>query len=101
MTIESLSNLNWDIVSLFTLATIAILALYLRIEKKARRLSLFFLVLPMWVAMYTLSRWRQQLPELGIGLVTGGALYLLWHRIYGHRIPMPSSDNITVWGKDD
>ncbi len=101
MPIESLLNLQWDIVPLFTLAAIAILALCLRIEKKARRLSLFFLVLPVCVAMYTLSRWRHQLPELGMGILTGGALYILWHRLYGHRIPLPSSDNIKVWGQDD
>ena len=98
---ESPLNLHWDIVPLFTLATIAILALYLRIEKKARRLSLFFLVLPVCFAMYTLSRWRQQLPELGMGLLSGGALYFLWHRRYGRRIPLPSSDSIRVWEQDD
>ena len=98
---ESLLNLRSDGVALFTMATIAILILYLRIEKKARRLSLFFLLLPVCFGMYTLSRWRQQLPELGIGVLTGGALYLLWHLVYGHRIPLPCSDNITVWGQDD
>ena len=97
----SLLNLHWDIAALFTLATLVILALYFRIEKKARRLSLFFLVLPVCFAMYKLSQWRQQLPELELGLLSGGALYFLWHRLYGHRIPLPSSDNIKVWGQDD
>ena len=98
---ESLLHLRSDVVALFTMATIAILILYLRIEKKARRLSFFFLLLPVCFGMYTLSRWRQQLPELGTGMLTGGALYLLWHRVYGHRIPLPCSDNITVWEQDD
>jgi predicted membrane channel-forming protein YqfA (hemolysin III family) len=98
---ESMLNLHWDIVALFTLATIAILVLYLRIEKKARRLSFFFLVLPVCFGMYTLSRWRQQLPELMTGMINGGVLYLIWHMLYGRRIPLPSSDNIKVWEQDD
>ena len=98
---ESILYRHWDTVSLFTLATVIILVLYLRIEKKARRLSLLFLVLPVCFAMYTLSRWRQQLPELGMGLLSGSALYFLWHRLYGRRIPLPSSDSIKVWEQDD
>ena len=32
---ESLLNLHWDIVALFTLATLVILALYFRIDRKS------------------------------------------------------------------
>ena len=98
---ESILNRHWDTVALFALATVMILVLYLRIEKKVRRLSLLFLVLPACFAMYTLSRWRQQLPEFWMGLLGGGVLYFLWHYLYGRRIPLPSSDNIKVWGQVD
>ncbi len=101
MEMSSLSLLQWDIVSLLTVATIAILALYFRVEKKARWISLVFLVIPVCSAMYKLWQWRMQLPELRMGLLCGIIIYGIWHILYGRKIPLPSSDNIKVWGQDD
>ena len=96
-----LSLLQWDIVFLLAIATIAILVLYFRIEKKARWISLVFLVIPVCSIMYKLSQWRMQLPELRMGLLCGIIIYGIWHIVYGRKIPLPSSDNIKVWGQDD
>lgn len=101
METSSLSLLQWDMVFLLAIATIAILVLYFRIEKKARWISLVFLVIPVCSVMYKLSQWRMQLPELRMGLLCGIIIYGLWHIVYGRKIPLPSSDNIKVWGQDD
>jgi predicted membrane channel-forming protein YqfA (hemolysin III family) len=101
MQTESLSLLQWDIVFLLTLATLAILFLFFRVEKKARWISLIFLVIPVCSLMYRLSQWRMQIPELRMGLLCGIIMYVIWHLLYGRKIPLPSSDNIKVWGQDD
>ena len=101
METSSLSLLQWDMVFLLAIATIAILVLYFRIEKKARWISLAFLVIPVCSVMYKLSQWRMQLPELRMGLLCGIIIYGIWHIVYGRKIPLPSSDNIKVWGQDD
>ncbi len=101
METSSLSILQWDMVFLLAIATIAILVLYFRIEKKARWISLVFLVIPVCSVMYKLSQWRMQLPELRMGLLCGIIIYGIWHVVYGRKIPLPSSDNIKVWGQDD
>ena len=101
MQTESLSLLQWDIVFLLTLATLAILFLFFRVEKKARWISLIFLVIPVCSLMYRLSQWRMQIPELRMGLLCGIIMYTIWHLLYGRKIPLPSSDNIKVWGQDD
>ncbi len=101
METSSLSLLQWDMVFLLAIATIAILVLYFRIEKKARWISLVFLVIPVCSVMYKLSQWRMQLPELRMGLLCGIIIYGIWHIVYGRKIPLPSSDNIKVWGQDD
>ena len=98
---ELILELRWDTVALLTLAIVAILILYLRIEKKARGLSLFFLVIPAGYIMYKGAEWQQRLPELFFGFLSGGILYLIWHQFYGQRIPLPSSDNIKVWGQEE
>jgi len=51
--------------------------------------------------MYKVAEWQQRLPELFFGFLSGGILYLIWHQFYGQRIPLPSSDNIKVWGQED
>jgi predicted membrane channel-forming protein YqfA (hemolysin III family) len=101
MQTDSLSLLQWDIVFLLTLATLAILFLFFRVEKKARWISLIFLVIPVCSLMYRLSQWRMQIPELRMGLLCGIIMYVIWHLLYGRKIPLPSSDNIKVWGQDD
>ena len=101
MQTNSLALLQWDIVFLLTLATIAILFLFFRVEKKARWISLVFLVIPVCSLMYRLSQWRMQIPELRMGLLCGTIVYWIWHLLYGRKIPLPSSDNIKVWGQDD
>ena len=101
MQTESLSLLQWDIVFLLTLATLAILFLFFRVEKKARWISLIFLVIPVCSLMYRLSQWRMQIPELRMGLLCGIIMYVIWHLLYGRKIPLPSSENIKVWGQDD
>lgn len=101
METSSLSLLQWDMVFLLAIATIAILVLYFRIEKKARWISLVFLVIPVCSVMYKLSQWRMQLPELRMGLLCGIIIYGIWHVVYGRKIPLPSSDDIKVWGQDD
>ena len=101
METSSLSLLQWDMVFLLAIATIAILVLYFRIEKKARWISLVFLVIPVCSVMYKLSQWRMQLPELRMGLLCGIIIYGIWHIVYGRKIPLPSSDDIKVWGQDD
>mgnify|MGYP001419553439 FL=1 len=101
MQTDSLSLLQWDIVFLLTLATLAILFLFFRVEKKARWLSLIFLVIPVCSLMYRLSQWRMQIPELRMGLLCGIIMYVIWHLLYGRKIPLPSSENIKVWGQDD
>jgi len=101
MQTNSLTLLQWDIVFLLTLATLAILFLFFRVEKKARWLSLIFLVIPVCSLMYRLSQWRMQIPELRMGLLCGIIMYVIWHLLYGRKIPLPSSENIKVWGQDD
>ncbi|MEE3229223.1 MAG: hypothetical protein VX237_09035 [Chloroflexota bacterium] len=101
MLTNSLSLLQWNIVFLLTLATLAILFLFFRVEKKARWISLIFLVIPVCSLMYRLSQWRMQIPELRMGLLCGIIMYVIWHLLYGRKIPLPSSDNIKVWGQDD
>ena len=101
MQTDSLALLQWDIVFLLTLATLAILFLFFRVEKKARWISLIFLVIPVCSVMYRLSQWRMQIPELRMGLLCGIIMYVIWHLLYGRKIPLPSSDNIKVWGQDD
>ena len=101
MQTESLSLLQWDIVFLLTLATLAILFLFFRVEKKARWISLIFLVIPVCSLMYRLSQWRMQIPELRMALLCGIIMYVIWHLLYGRKIPLPSSENIKVWGQDD
>ena len=101
MQTDSLALLQWDIVFLLTLATLAILFLFFRVEKKARWISLIFLVIPVCSLMYRLSQWRMQIPELRMGLMCGIIMYVIWHLLYGRKIPLPSSDNIKVWGQDD
>ena len=101
MQTDSLTLLQWDIVFLLTLATLAILFLFFRVEKKARWISLIFLVIPVCSLMYRLSQWRMQIPELRMGLLCGIIMYVIWHLLYGRKIPLPSSDNIKVWGQDD
>ncbi|MEE3255238.1 MAG: hypothetical protein VX199_06015 [Chloroflexota bacterium] len=101
MQTDSLALLQWDIVFLLTLATLAILFLFFRVEKKARWISLIFLVIPVCSLMYRLSQWRMQIPELRMGLLCGIIMYVIWHLLYGRKIPLPSSDNIKVWGQDD
>ena len=101
MQTDSLTLLQWDIVFLLTLATLAILFLFFRVEKKARWISLIFLVIPVCSLMYRLSQWRMQIPELRMGLLCGITMYVIWHLLYGRKIPLPSSDNIKVWGQDD
>ncbi|MBO36262.1 MAG: hypothetical protein CL612_00310 [Anaerolineaceae bacterium] len=101
MLTNSLSLLQWNIVFLLTLATLAILFLFFRVEKKARWISLIFLVIPVCSLMYRLSQWRMQIPELRMGLLCGIIMYVIWHLLYGRKIPLPSSENIKVWGQDD
>ncbi len=101
MQTNSLALLQWDIVFLLTLATIAILFLFFRVEKKARWISLVFLVIPVCSLMYRLSQWRMQIPELRMSLLCGTIIYGIWHLLYGRNIPLPSSENIKVWGQDD
>ena len=101
MQTNSLTLLQWDIVFLLTLATLAILFLFFRVEKKARWISLIFLVIPVCSLMYRLSQWRMQIPELRMGLLCGIIMYVIWHLLYGRKIPLPSSENIKGWGQDD
>ncbi|HJO91382.1 MAG TPA: hypothetical protein QF606_06915 [Anaerolineales bacterium] len=101
MLTNSLSLLQWNIVFLLTLATLAILFLFFRVEKKARWISLIFLVIPVCSLMYRLSQWRMQIPELRMGLLCGIIMYVIWHLLYGRKIPLPSSENIKVWRQDD
>ena len=104
MNTNLLNDLRWDIILLIAVATFSILFMYFRIEKKARWISLVFLLIPFCAGIYRMSKWNMQLSALGnteIGIFTGLVLFSIWHLIYGRNIPLPNSNTIKVWGQDD
>ena len=89
-------------VNVFGLTAVALLLLFamLRVERRALWVVLVLLVLPGGIVI---GRWASvggHWGETALALAIALPLTLIWWLAIGRRLPVPTSDNIKVWGRD-
>jgi hypothetical protein len=92
--------MNWLTVFGLTALALLLLALLLRVERRALWVVLVLLWLPAGVAV---SRWAStggHWPEVAVALAIALPLTLAWWVAVGRKLPTPSSDSIKVIGRD-
>jgi hypothetical protein len=83
-----------------TALALLLLALLMRVERRALWMVLLLLWLPAGLAV---SRWAStggHWPEVAVALAIALPLTLAWWLAIGRRLPTPTSDNIKVIGRD-
>lgn len=92
--------MNWLTVFGLTALLLVMLAFLLRVERRA----LWLVVVLVWLpAAYAIWRWASSAghwPEVAVSLAIALPLTLAWWLAIGRRLPPPSSDSITVIGRD-